>query len=241
MKISLAFAGSLLLFVLPLRASSLTWENLEADLHPAITDKEAVAHFKYKNTGDQPVRITAVKPSCGCTTAAPPNEPVAPGASGEITATFHIGDRIGMQTKTIHVTTDEPGSNTTLTLKADVPKLLEINPTFLYWSKVQPVTPRVILAKVGGDFAVTKLEVSSSDSDVKVETSADPKDKTQFTITVTPKKTNRPLNAMLKIQPDFPKDTPKMFYANVRVDAHPENAPASSPAASPAATPAATP
>ena len=239
MKKSLVVAGSLLLVVLPLRVSALTWENLEADLHPSITDKEAIAHFKYKNASDKQVRITAVKPSCGCTTAAPPNDPIAAGASGEITATFHIGDRMGMQTKSIHVLTDEPGAeNVTLTLKADVPKLLEVGSTFLYWSKTQPVTPRVILAKVGGDFPVTKLDVSSTDPDVKVEAAADPKDKKVFNITVTPKQTNRPLNAMLKIKPDFPKDPPKMFYANVRVDGHPENAPAGSPTASPAATPA---
>lgn len=240
MKISLAVAGSLFLLVLPLRAASLNWESLEADLHPSITDKQVVAHFKYKNTGEQPVKIITVKPSCGCTIATPPSEPVAPGASGEIAATFHIGDRVGMQTKTIHVTTDEPGAdNITLTLKADVPKLLEITPTFLYWSKTQPVTPRVILAKVGGDFAVTKLDVTSTDPDIKVEAKAMPNDKKQFQITVTPKVTNRPLNAMLKIQPDFPKETPKLFYANVRVDGHPENAPESSPTASPIATPAA--
>jgi Protein of unknown function (DUF1573) len=240
MKTPLIAAGMLLLCTLPLRAS-LTWENKEADLHPSITDKEAVAHFKYKNTGEQPVKIMTVKPSCGCTTAAPPNEPVAPGASGEITATFHIGDRVGPQTKTIHVTTDEPGDQvTTLTLKADVPKLLEVTPMFLYWSKAQPITPRSITAKIGGDFPITKLDVTSTDPEIKVEAKPVPNEKA-FEITVTPKQTNRPMNAMLKIQPDFPKGSPKLFYANVRVDAHPENAPAASAAATASGAPSATP
>ena len=39
-----------------------------------------------------------------------------------------------------------------------------------------------------------------------------------FRITVTPQEAGRPINAALKIEPDFPKDAPKIFYANVRVD-----------------------
>jgi hypothetical protein len=35
---------------------------------------------------------------------------------------------------------------------------------------------------------------------------------------VTPEEAGRPINAALKIEPDFPKDAPKTFYANVRVD-----------------------
>ena len=49
--------------------AALTWENPTVELHPGINDNDAVAHFKYKNEGDKPVKITDVKPSCGCTTA----------------------------------------------------------------------------------------------------------------------------------------------------------------------------
>jgi hypothetical protein len=238
MKISLCIVGTLLALVLPARAA-LEWETREADLHPKISDETAVGHFKYKNTGDKPVKITAVKPSCGCTTAALPKDVVAPGESGEITATFHIGDRVGMQTKTIHVTTDEKDDKgTVLTLKADVPQVLAVTPTFLYWSKTQPLTPRTIDAKVGGDFAVTKLTVTSTDPDVQAVAEPVPNEKA-FRITVTPKPGNRPINAALKITPDFPKESPKIFYANVRIDGHPTLAASPAPAtsSSPSASP----
>ena len=39
-----------------------------------------------------------------------------------------------------------------------------------------------------------------------------------FRITVTPGAGDHPVNAALKIQPDFPKDAPKTFYANIRAD-----------------------
>jgi hypothetical protein len=252
MKKSLFVFTVLVGFTLSARAA-LQWDSLVADLHPKLSDKTAVAHFKYKNTGDKPVKILAVKPSCGCTTAEPPKDPVAPGATGQIEATFHIGDRVGLQTKTINVQTDEaPDSNTKLTLKADVPKLLELGPTFLYWSKKQPdVEPRFIEVKVGKDFPVKKLTVTSTDPEIKTETETAPDG---FRIKVTPPKTNRPINAALKVVPDFPADTPKTFFANVRVDAHPAaseaaaaspvsvtTAPVAAPAAAAPATPAATP
>ena len=232
MKISLCLVGIFFAFGLPARAA-LEWETREADLHPKISDETAVGHFKYKNTGDKPVKITAVKPSCGCTTAALAKDVVAPGENGEITATFHIGDRVGAQTKTIHVMTDETGDQgTVLTLKADVPQVLIINPTFLYWAKNQPLAPRTIDAKVGGDFPVKKLKIDSTDKDVEAVAEPVPNEKA-FRITVTPKPGNRPINAALKITPDFPTAPPKVFYANVRIDGHPELAPATSPSASP--------
>ncbi|MBA3961955.1 MAG: DUF1573 domain-containing protein [Chthoniobacterales bacterium] len=236
MKISLCVLVFLCALGLTARAA-LQWETREVSLHPKINDENAVGHFKYKNAGDKPVKITGVKPSCGCTTAALGKDVVAPGESGEITATFHIGDRVGAQTKTIHVTTDEAGDQgTVLTLKADVPQVLIVAPTFLYWAKNQPLTPRTIEAKVGGDFAVTKLKIDSTDKDVEAVAEQVPNEKS-FRITVTPKPGNRPINAALKITPDFPKEAPKVFYANVRIDGHPELAPSASPAASPSASP----
>ena len=70
--------ATLTLALLGSARAALVWENPVADLHPSISDQTAVAHFKYKNTGDKPIKITSVKPSCGCTTAAPPNDPIAP-------------------------------------------------------------------------------------------------------------------------------------------------------------------
>ena len=230
MKIRIQFYIVALVLALefPARAA-LVWENPEVDLHPGLSDKTAVAHFKYKNTGDKPVKITNVQPSCGCTIAEPPKDAIAPGASGEIVATFNIGNRSGEQTKTINVRTDDTANPAmVLKLKASIPKLLDYSPAFLYWRRGEEHKPKTINVKVG-DFPVTKLDVTSTDPAVKVESAAVPNEKA-FRITVTPETGNRPVNAALKIQPDFPKDAPKTFYANVRVDA-PVPAGGSTPAA----------
>ena len=219
MKIPVSFALLALVFafVVPARAA-LIWETTEVDLQPSLSDKTAVAHFKYKNTGDKPVKITSVHPSCGCTTAALAKDVVGPNESGEITATFNIGDRSGVQTKNIAVQTDDKASEPTiLKLKATIPQLLLVAPTFIYWSANDLLSPKTITVKVGGDFPVTKLNVTSTDKSIATEAVPEP-DAKAFVITVTPKEAGRPINAALKIEPDFPKDAPKTFYANVRVD-----------------------
>ena len=197
--------------------AALVWENPEVDLHPTLSDKTAVARFKYENTGNKPIKITDVHTSCGCTVAAPPKDPVIPGGKGEIVATFTIGDRIGEQTKTVQVQTDEPNQEPkVLTLKVTIPRLLEYKPALLYWRKDEERAPKTIEVKVG-DSPITKLDVICTDPSVKIETEPLPKEKA-FRIIVMPGPGNRPINAGLKIQPDFPKDPPKTFFANVRVD-----------------------
>lgn len=196
--------------------AALTWESKEIDLHPTLTDKTAVAHFKYKNTGDKPVKITSVHPSCGCTTAALAKDTVAPNDSGEIVATFNIGDRTGPQTKTITVATDDSEAPTVLTLKADVPQLLKITPIFIFWSANDVLNPKTINVTVGGDFPVTKLNVESTDKSIGLEVKQD--SPTAFRIIVTPKESGRPINAAIKITPNYPKEAPKSFFSNLRVD-----------------------
>lgn len=53
--------------------------------------------FRCKNTGDKPLYLIYVRPSCGCTVANYTKEPIAPGKEGKIEAQFdtkksHPGD-----------------------------------------------------------------------------------------------------------------------------------------------------
>ena len=98
----LAFVTLSALFCGSAGATALTFDPSQVELHPSLTDKTAVAHFKFKNTGDKPVKILAVHPSCGCTTAQLAHDTIAPNETGEIVATFTIGQRTGVQKKDDH-------------------------------------------------------------------------------------------------------------------------------------------
>lgn len=65
---------------------------------------EKVAHtFKFKNVGDNPLKVTFVKPSCGCTATNYTQEPVPPGGEGFINIEFNSEGKSGTQNKTITV------------------------------------------------------------------------------------------------------------------------------------------
>ncbi|PWJ44702.1 DUF1573 domain-containing protein [Sediminitomix flava] len=59
--------------------------------------------FKFKNSGNAPVKLTSVKASCGCTTPKWTQDPVLPNKDGEITVSYNPKKRPGAFTKTITV------------------------------------------------------------------------------------------------------------------------------------------
>jgi hypothetical protein len=209
--------GVLSLAIAASAQASLSWEKTELDLKPAIGAATAVGVFKYENKGDKPVHFNAVRPQCGCTTAALAKNDVAPGEKGEITATFTIGERTGLQQKTITVETDDPKAPTTvLKLNATIAQMLDLQPGFVQWEAGETAKPKTIVAKAAKEVTVKNIEVTSSSADftAKVEPGSAPG---EFKINVQPKDTDKPLNATLTVKPDAAATPAKVYYANARV------------------------
>jgi len=77
--------------------------------------------FRFVNKGNAPLSIGQVSPSCGCTI--PRNwtkEPIAPGASGEISVTFNSKGNSGAVEKSISVLTNCIPAATRLLIKGQV-------------------------------------------------------------------------------------------------------------------------
>lgn len=195
--------------------AQLTWEKTEIELHPKASDAEAVAQFKYENKTDKPILIKNVHSSCGCTVASLKKNDVAPGEKGEVTATFKIGGRTGVQQKTVTVETDDPAQPVTnLLLKAVIPESVQIQPTFVFWENGEAPKPKKITVTAGKDVKMTKVDVVSSSPDFA--TKVDPGTKPgEFVITVTPQDVKKAVSATLTIKPDMPQ----VFYATARVTA----------------------
>src|SRR5207237_4525154 len=125
-------------------------------------------HSNYQTASSKPMRLTAMQLYCGGTTAQTKKDVVQPSEKGEITATFNIGDRTGIQTKTVTVETDNPDpkqATTVLTLKAVIPQALEIANTFVFWQNGEEPKPKAITVKVAKDFSVKGIKVTSSNAD----------------------------------------------------------------------------
>ena len=212
---AIALFCALFLAALPAAQAQLTWDKTEIELHPKPGEKETVAKFKYENKGKTTVNITNVRSSCGCTVATLEKKDVAPGEKGEITATFNIGNRTGTQSKMVSVETDHPEQpKTDLVLKAVIPEIIALQPTFVYWESGEAPEPKKITLRAGKDIPVTKVDVTSKSPDftTKVEKGSAPG---EFIISVTPKDTTRLLSTTLTIKPDYPKT----LYAAARVTA----------------------
>ncbi len=193
--------------------AELKWDKTEVELHPTPADKQAVGHFTYQNAGKEPVHFKSVHASCGCTTAQTQKDQVPPGDKGEITATFTIGDRTGTQVKTVTVETDDPANpKTVLTLRTIIPQQLEITPTFVFWKQGEKPDPKTITVKVGKEFTVNHIKVTSSSPDF--QTKVEEAGKGEFKIDVQPKETNNLVASTLTIQPE---DSQKVFYATARI------------------------
>jgi len=76
--------------------------------------------FVFANNSGRPVRIISVQASCGCTTPAWTKEPVAPGKTGFIKASYDPKGRPGYFNKSLTVTTDLSGNPVTLQIKGNV-------------------------------------------------------------------------------------------------------------------------
>lgn len=79
------------------------------------------AKFTVENTGDYPLIISEVKGSCSCTVADYPEEPIAPGESGEIHATVKtVNAKPGKLTKEVRLIANTDPSITLLHVNAEV-------------------------------------------------------------------------------------------------------------------------
>jgi hypothetical protein len=103
-------------------------------------EKKSVT-FRMKSTGENPLFVERVKPSCGCTAAALElvaedgtksvyelGAPIPPGSELEIGATVNTTNRRGPFSSNIAIYSNDPASPMRLQLKADVKAVLEVNP-----------------------------------------------------------------------------------------------------------------
>lgn len=78
--------------------------------------------FKFKNSGIEPLVLSDVRASCGCTTPSWPKEPVLPGETKDIKVQYNTAGRPGNFNKTITITSNATEPTTRLTITGNVIK-----------------------------------------------------------------------------------------------------------------------
>ena len=95
-----------------------------------IFQGETVQHeFNFTNVGDEPLLVTKVRSSCGCTAALASSSRLQPGESGQITATFDSTRFQGPVTKTVYLYTNDLSQPVAqLFIKGTVREMIKVMP-----------------------------------------------------------------------------------------------------------------
>ena len=85
-----------------------------------IAYNKPVSHqYSFENIGDQPIVISAVQPTCGCSVAEFTKTPVKPGETGTVDVTFNAATK-GPFTKSFIIKSNTKTPVKTLTIKGVV-------------------------------------------------------------------------------------------------------------------------
>jgi hypothetical protein len=86
-----------------------------------IYQGDKVQHvFTFENTGTEPLIITNVQVTCGCTAPRWPRDPIAPGQEGEITIQFNSTGKIGRQNKVITIVSNSVDPHNKISIVTNV-------------------------------------------------------------------------------------------------------------------------
>lgn len=99
---------------------SIEWTTTEHDFG-TINENDVVTHtYTFKNTGESPLIIESVRPSCGCTAPSWTKTPIPVGGEGSIDVKFDSKGKPNANNKTVAVTANTWPKQTTLRFKAFV-------------------------------------------------------------------------------------------------------------------------
>ncbi len=100
-------------------AAGIAWKSTTMDLGKIDQGKPVSVEFEFNNPSMVPLIISSVRPTCGCTIADYPKEPIQPGKSGKIAVTYNAAAS-GFFQKSIVVMTNATEGNTSLIIKGEV-------------------------------------------------------------------------------------------------------------------------
>lgn len=95
------------------------WDKMVNDFGDITFNVPKTAEFKLTNTGKEPLIISSAKASCGCTNLKFSQEPILPGKSSSVSATYNAAAQ-GVFTKTVTVITNADPNPVVLQIKGNV-------------------------------------------------------------------------------------------------------------------------
>ena len=176
-----------------------------------INQGQKVDHlFAIKNRGDEPLTITQIRSSCGCTAATLSTKTIAPGKSGEVKVTFDSTNFADQVTKTVHLDSNDPRNpSTVLTMQGKIVEIIAATPRTLNLGSLKAGSRKEIMLKLENrgtsTFTVTSVHspMAAIVGTIR-EGKVAPGKSGDITVTVAVPREGRFLSGYLTIQTDSP-------------------------------------
>ncbi len=105
--------------IIELRNATFNWAATSFDFGQ-IKKNVPVSHkFTFTNNGDSPLVVSSVQASCGCTVTEYSKDPIEPGGTGFVKATYNAAN-VGAFNKTVTVNANTPEGVVQLSIKGTV-------------------------------------------------------------------------------------------------------------------------
>jgi len=101
-------------------APIITFDKVTHDYGEIEQHGNGRCEFKFTNEGKEPLILSNVRSSCGCTVPEWPKKPIAPGEEGTIEVTFNSAGKQGLQNKTITLVANTLPNRYVLAIKGEV-------------------------------------------------------------------------------------------------------------------------
>lgn len=95
------------------------WDKMVNDFGDIAQNVPKTAEFTLTNAGKEPLIISSAKASCGCTNLKYASEPILPGKTSVVSATYNAAAQ-GVFTKTVTVITNADPNPVVLQIKGNV-------------------------------------------------------------------------------------------------------------------------
>jgi Protein of unknown function (DUF1573) len=104
-----------------IKGPSITWEKSEHDFGEINQGDKVHYTFRFINTGTEPLIITNVEVTCGCTVPKGwPRDPISPGNKGELEVMFNSSGKFGKQNKVVTVVSNAALGNSQVMFSATI-------------------------------------------------------------------------------------------------------------------------
>ena len=201
--ITLLTATTLVVTIFPnsAQAKVLEWDQTKANIELEPGEEEAKAEFVATNVSEKTVFIDRIKTSCGCTGSLLNKREIKPGASATIVGTFKKGNRQGANHNRLEVyLKGETKAVETLHMLVQVPKLIDVRPSIIFWNRSSSKTEREVSIQLDKRYLDTVSNIAYDPKllTIRKEESAD--DATKCVLYILPMFFDKQLRHQVKIE-----------------------------------------